>query len=104
MLLALVLCFSVLPTAGVLVAIARSDLESALDDFHWARVGRAAWATLELVRNNLLAGGTGDLSWPDPEVSLEIDIRDIEGGWRVLVTARTERAVVTQAEEFFRGE
>lgn len=93
MVLALVLSVSVLPAAGVLVTIARSDLSSALDDYHSARVWRAAWGGMELVRRDLQAGGSGEVNWPDPEIALEVNISEDEGGWQVNITARSERAV-----------
>ena len=97
MVLALVLSMSVLPAAGVLIAIARSDLSSALDDYHSARVWRAAWGGVELVQRDLQAGGSGEVNWPDPDIVLEVEISETEGGWRVYVTARSERAVATSS-------
>ena len=95
MVLALVLSMSVLPAAGVLVTIARSDLSSALDDYHTARVWRAAWGGMELVQRDLQAGGSGEVNWPDPDIALEVEISEAEGGWLVHITARSERAVAT---------
>jgi len=93
MLLALVLSMSALPAAGVLVSIARSDLSSALDDYHFARVWRAARAGIALVQRDLQGGGSGEVFWPDPDIFLEVEISETEGGWRVYVTARSDRAV-----------
>lgn len=95
MLLALVLCMAVLPAAGVFITIARSDLESALDDYHWARVQRGAWGALALVEMDLQGGGVGEVDWPDPEIQLEVKIADKSGGWDVSVTAVSERAAVS---------
>ena len=95
MVLALVISMSALPAVGVLVTIARSDLSSALDDYHSARVRRAAWGGLELVRRDLQEGGCGEATWPDPDIALEVEISESEGGWRVYITARSERAVAT---------
>ncbi len=95
MLLALVLCMSALPAAGVLVTIASSDLESALYDYHWARAQRGAWGALELIERDLQGGGGGEVNWPDPEIQLDVKIADIEGGWDVSVTAANEWAEVT---------
>lgn len=95
MLLALILCLTALPAAGVFITIARSDLESALDDYHWARAQRAAWGALELIDRDLQSGGAGEISWPDPDILLAVKIADSDGGWEVTVSAVSERAEVT---------
>lgn len=93
MLLALVLSVSVLPAAVALVSIARSDLISALEDYHSARVWRAEWGGLELVKRDLLAGGSGNVIWPDPEITLTIEVWEGETDWQVGITASSELAV-----------
>lgn len=95
LILALVLCLTVLPAAGVLVAIAGSDLESALDDYHLARARRAVWAGMELVAQDLLAGGPGQASWPDPDITLEIGVAEGDKDWIITLTARSGRATAT---------
>lgn len=95
MLLALILCMTALPAAGVFITIARSDLESALDDYHWAKAQRAAWGALELIERDLQAGGAGEVYWPDPDILLEVKIADNDRGWDIAVTAVCDRAEVT---------
>lgn len=95
MVLALVLCLSLLPTAVALVSIARSDLESALEDYHSARAWRAAWGGLELARANLLAGGSGQIRWPDSEVVLVVTVDRQPDGWLVASAAQSGGATAT---------
>lgn len=99
MLLALVLSMSVLPTAGVLAYIARSDLESALDDYHLSKASYAAQSALVLIEADLLNDGDGQVAWPDPHVLLDILITEVSNGWRITVTACSDRAVAQASGE-----
>lgn len=92
MILALVLSIAILPAAGILAYIARSDLASALDDYHYTKVRYAALGAMTILENNLIEGESGELEWPDPEVDLVIQTNEEQGGWTVTVIATTDRA------------
>lgn len=90
--LALVLSMAVLPAAGVLTYIARSDLASALDDYHYVRISYSSRTVLSLVTGSLLYGGDGLVICPDSDIVLSVDITEISVGWHVTVKADDERA------------
>lgn len=104
MILALVLSISVLPTAVALLAIARSDLNSALDDYHWARAWRGAWGGVSMVERDLRAGGAGEAAWPDPELDLIVQVSKVGNDWQVEATACSGRAVVKAVRLVSAGE
>ena len=99
MLLALVLSMSVLPTAAILASSARSDLASALDDYHNTKSSYAARGAVHMVKANLAAGGSGLINWPDQEITLDIQIEENETGWVIRVTAVSDRAAATAEGE-----
>lgn len=103
MVLALVLSISVLPAAVTLLAIAHSGLESALDDYHWLRAWRAAQGGAVLAETSLRQGGSGQVVWPDPLISLTIRVTEQEGGWFVESIATSGRAVVNTARNVYSG-
>jgi len=84
---------AVLPTAVTLASIARSDLHSALDDYHRRKVDNAVQGALALVEADLLADGDGQVVWPDLDVSLDISVTETEQGFQVNITAYSDRAV-----------
>lgn len=92
LLLVLVLTTAVLPAAGTLIYIARSDLASALDDYHNVRAINAARGAVLLAEADLKSGGDGKIAWPDPDIVLDIRVTETASGWQVLVTAHCGRA------------
>lgn len=92
LLLVLVLTTAVLPAAGTLIYIARSDLASALDDYHNVKAMSAARGAVLLAEADLKSGGDGKIAWPDPDIVLEIRIIETASGWQVLASAHSGRA------------
>lgn len=99
MLLAVVLTMAVLPAAGTLVYISRSDLAAALDDYHHMKAETAARAALDLVKANLQHGGQGSIHWPDPEVQVSVSVIETVNGLEVRVTANSGTAYVIKEEK-----
>lgn len=95
LLLAVVLTIAVLPAAGILVYTARLDLASALDDYHNAKASNAVRAAIVLVERDLLAGGSGQIAWPDADVTLEVETKKNAEGWQIVITAACGRAMAS---------
>jgi len=93
LLLALVLSMSLLPAVGVFAHINRLDLTSALAYYHNIKVINAARGAIALVRADLLNDGDGQISWPDPDVSLEIIVMVTTDGWIITTIAQSDRAI-----------
>lgn len=104
MLLALVLTMVVLPAAGTLAYIARTDLAAALDDYHRTKAACAAQAAVALVEADLESGGSGQITWPDPDTTLDVLIQDLPDSWKITITAHCGRAVAKVAEEIQKPE
>lgn len=99
MLLALILTMAVLPAAGILAQIARSDLAAALDDYHRVKAEYAVQAAAAMVAADLQGGGGGQVAWPDPDTILEVTIQELPGSWKVTIAARCGRAVAEATAE-----
>ncbi|MGI6364896.1 MAG: hypothetical protein ACOX2G_04000 [Bacillota bacterium] len=104
MLLALVLTMAVLPAAGTLAYIARTDLAAALDDYHRTKAVCAAKAAVALVEADLQSGGSGQITWPDSDTTLDIFIQDLPESWEITIIAHCGRAVANLAEEAQKSE
>lgn len=87
MIVVLVLMLAAVPAAITLLHNARSDLASALDDYHYTRAKYVAHSLAELAKQNPdLALQVAD-NWPDSEVTIEIDASTI--------TVRLDRVIVS---------
>lgn len=91
LLLVLVLTTAVLPAAGTLIYIARSDLASALDDYHNVKAMSAARAVIALAEEGIFFEDImGD--WPDPDVIVTVKNTDTADGRQIVVSAQCGRA------------
>lgn len=104
MLLALVLTMAVLPAAGTLAYIARSDLAAALDDYHRTKATYAAEGAIALIEADLKAGGDGQITWPDEEVNLSIIITDSPDSCEAVITVHCSSAVRQYSIEVIKPE
>jgi hypothetical protein len=99
MLLALILTAAVLPAAGILAQIARMDLAAALDDYHRVKAEYAARASVALVEVDLQRGGTGQITWPGPDTTLEVTVQELPDSWTVRIAAQCGRATAEATAE-----
>lgn len=104
LLLILILSVAVLPAAGTLLYIARSDLSSALDDYHHVRAMHAARGGLDLAGADLLKGGDGRVVWPDSSVTLAVSVTETQSGWNITITACSDKATAVASGDYEKNE